>query len=350
MSGRLNDIPPEVVLLILSHLPIDSLLAFGATSRTNYAYHVMSLTQLHLAIFPKRIQAIVAFLNCDPSFPTQAVMRPPGCTSIPRPPNYVSVVLPKSTSGDQRKHRSRKVSSRDRTTTDAAAEDSYPRSAKQTIRAQNTIFSNILNRYGSSLVTLEFLAYDLDEHAAQALGFNCRRKLRHLALCFEHTHVRDHMLPRSFWRKPAPGSTAWNSLIGIGGDGKTGLKGLETLTLERAGITPWQLRKLVKRNRNLRELKLRTCSGVQQEFLDWLGAVGKERRSTDFGDDEYVEHGSMLEVLWVENCAGVSSKGASVEEFGGTVQADAGDLEWVTKLKSLKVSFDKGLNQRTDWN
>lgn len=339
MPNKLRNLPPEVVLLILSHLPIHSLLSFGATSRINHAYHAMSLTQLHLAVFPKRMQALIAFLDCDPSFPTQAVMRPPGCTIIPRPPHYVSVALPKDTNGNQRKHRSRKGSSGER---DGSSEENRPRTARQTIRAQNSVFSNILNRYGSSLDRLEFLAYDLDEHAAQALGSNCRRKLRHLALRFEHSHVRDHMLSRDFWRKPNPGSTAWNSLIGIGGKEKCGLRGLESLILERAGITPWQLRQLVKRNRNLRELKLKNCSGVQPEFLHWLGAVGKRSKLSNYGENIYVENGSMLEVLWVENCDGASSNGASVEEIGGTVQTNAGELEWVGGLRSLKVSLKVG--------
>lgn len=350
MSDKLRNLPAEVILMILSHLPIHSLLSFGATSRTNHAYHVLSLTQLHLAVFPKRMQALIAFLDCDPSFPTQAVMRQPGCTNIPRPPYFVSVVLPKTTSGDQRKHRTRKNSSGEHMITDITNEDGRPRTPRQTIRAQNAVFSNILNRYGSSLDRLEFLAYDLDEHAARALGSNCRRKLRHLALRFEHTHVRDHMLPREFWRKPAPGSTAWNSLIGIGTNEKCGLKGLESLTLERAGITPWQLQKLVRRNRNLRELRLKTCSGVQPEFLHWLGTVGKRRRVTSLGEEIYVENGSMLEVLWVENCDGVTSKGASVEEIGGTVKANAGELEWVGKLRSLKVCLKDPPSQQLDRN
>ncbi|KAK2765445.1 hypothetical protein FQN54_008298 [Arachnomyces sp. PD_36] len=346
MSDKLSNLPPEVVLLILSHLPIYSLLSFGATSRTNHAYHAMSLTQLHLAVFPKRIQSVIAWLNCDPSFPTQAIFRSPGCTSIQRHPQYISVELQKGTNGDQRRHhRSRKTSSGDRM---IASSEEEPRTSRQTIRDQNAVLSNILNRYGSSLVTLEFLAYDLDEYAAHALGSNCQRKLRNLALHFEHTHVRDHTLPRDFWRKPAPGSTAWNSLIGLGGR-NCGLRGLESLTLERAGITPWQLRKLVKRNRNLRELRLRTCSAVQPEFLEWLGTLGKRGKMVSYDDEAVAERGSMLEVLWVENCAGVSSRGASVEEIGGTVLANLGELEWVSRLRFLKsLSFRQCKNVNPD--
>ena len=339
MSDRLHSLPPEVVLIILSYLPIDSLIAFGATSRSNHAYHIMSFTHLHLAIFNNRIHSLVAFLEGTPVPFTQIEMKPHSCMNFPRPHHYIPMVLPVDTPSEPPKHKSKKRKPNSKPV-EVITEEAYRRTANQTVRAQNAILADLLSRYGGSLTTLEFMAYDLDEYGAHALGSNCQNKLRNLALRYEHTHVNDPMMRKSAWKKPAPPSTAWNPLIGIGVDEKCGLKGLETLTFERAGITPWQLRKLVKRNRGLRELKLRTCSGVQPEFLTWLGTDGKRRNNTtEFGDDEPKEHGSMLETLWVENCMGVSSRNAHVVEVEGeSVAASLGELEWVSGLRSMKVS------------
>lgn len=217
--------------------------------------------------------------------------------------------------------------------------DITPQEAQeQTVQAQNKVLSRLIDRYGPSLVKLEFMAYDLDVDGAKVLSTRCRHGLRYLALRFEHPHIRDGPMRPTAWYYPAPGSTAWNLLAGIGNPKDIGMTGLETLVLERAGITPSQLAMLVGKNPRLRVLKLRTCRGAQPEFLNWLGGVRKNK------DDAVIGHrpapGAKLEVLWLENCHRLLSH--SIDEQNGEQFSDEPcdeGFEWVRGLSNLQVSF-----------
>ncbi|RHZ48129.1 actin-related protein 2/3 complex subunit 2 [Aspergillus thermomutatus] len=218
---------------------------------------------------------------------------------------------------------------------------------EQTVQAQNKVLARLVDRYGPSLVKLEFMAYDLDVDGAKALGTRCRHALRYLALRFEHPHIRDGPMRPTAWYYPAPGSTAWNLLAGIGNHKNIGITGLETLILERSGITPWQLAMLVEKNPKLRVLKLRTCRGAQPEFLNWLGGVQKDE------DDAVIEGhrlapGAKLEVLWLENCHRLLShptdgqKGKQLPDK----PCDEG-FEWVRSLSNLQTAFQKLFRRRS---
>lgn len=346
-SDFISKLPLEILLMILSQLPIPSLVAFGATSRANYAYHILCMRRLRLAIFQKRIHATIAFLDMDSPRVPGGGNSPFGQHDPDESNHCVAIVLP---------HRSRgrdvvgcksplreggRASRRNSSCTAAnTSDDAPPQPVSQTIRVQNEILARIVSRYGGSLVDLEFMAYDLNCQGAIALGSSCGRKLRHLALRFEHPHIRDSMLSRNYWLHPPPGSTAWNALVGVGEMGKDiGLSGLETLVLERAGITPWQLRMLVQRNPKLRELRLRTCAAVQPEFVNWLGGI-----EVDSDDEPRKESdpapGASLETLWMENCDGISSEVDLGNSEDGHEIRDAA-LEWIRNLKGLKVGVPK---------
>ncbi|THC89283.1 hypothetical protein EYZ11_011277 [Aspergillus tanneri] len=204
-------------------------------------------------------------------------------------------------------------------------------------RAQNKILAQLVNRYGPSFVKLEFMAYDLDAEGAMALSTKCRHSLRYLALLFEHQHIRDGEMRRSVWLHPAPCSAAWNLLIGVGESKHIGISGLETLILERSGITPWQLTMLVKKNRRLKVLKLRTCRGAQPDFLTWLGGVKKDSTDESVVDSDLVVPGRKLEVLWLENCHDVLTHPVESGYLPDEV-CDLG-LEWVRGLTNLKAGL-----------
>lgn len=340
MTDHFRNLPPEILIIILSQLPIPSLLSFGATSRTNYAYHSVCMKRLHLAVFQERIHAIISFLEASAPGTESVVDEENNDDYEAKPSHHVRVLLPQSSRGKEivgfrspmRGARGwRRV---------LGGDDERPYLPQQTIRAQNDVFAKLVSRYGVSLVDLEFMAYDLDVKGAVALASSCKRRLRRLALRFEHRHVRDPMLPRNYWLEPAKGSTAWNALIGVGGCGnQAGLTGLETLILERAGITPWQLRMLVRRNPRLRDLRLKTCSAVQPEFLNWLGGIEKDPEEEGSQDEEAAAPGANLEVFWLEKCDGVVSKGVGAAENHADVSYIG--LEWVTGLKRLKVSTSR---------
>jgi hypothetical protein len=180
------------------------------------------------------------------------------------------------------------------------------------------------------------MAYDIDIESAMALGTRCQYLLRHLALRFEHQHIREGHIKPSTWRFPAPCSIAWNLLIGIGQYKHIGVSGLQTLILERAGITPWQLTMLVKKNPNLTVLKLKTCHGAQPEFLKWLGGMEQDSDDPVEGVSDFAP-GDRLEVLWLENCHQILTQSIDNHEDFPDEACDRG-LEWVRGLRNLQVS------------
>lgn len=323
MSGSINHLPVELILVVLSHLPLESLISFGETSRANYQYHLASLKCLRLAVFQRRIHSVVSFLQAGWATPDE--LMPDDGLEVA----YAATVIQHRTGSGLDTYGDYYPGDRSSKRRKWASEMGCPKSLKQTIRAQNDIFSKLLNRYGQSLDHLEFMAYDLDTDGAIALGTNCRHSLHRLALRFEHPHVRDGIMRPSTWLRPGPGSTAWNALIGIGPYKSMGLRSLETLVLERSGITPWQLSILVKNNPRLTTLKLRTCSGAQPEFLDWLGGceVGQEYLE--------VAPGARLKVLWLENCQQLLS--SPIPVFGKEDESLDSGLEWIRGLRSLRV-------------
>ncbi|OJJ47931.1 hypothetical protein ASPZODRAFT_63287 [Penicilliopsis zonata CBS 506.65] len=340
-KDRISTLPLEIVLMILSYLPLQSLLHFGETSRTNHLYHILSLKRLRLAVFQRRIHSLISFVQAG--WPTTGHYdKGKEIIYADEAVGYtISVLQPQAL-----RTRKRKMYISD--LEDASWEiDSFrkdetglPTTFEQMVCMQNDILSSLLGRYGKSLVQLEFMAYDMDMEGALALATNCRSKLRHLALRFEHPHVRDGSMRPRAWLQPAPSSTCWNALIGIGPYKQIGLTGLQTLILERAGITPWQLMVLVRNNPNLTTLKLRTCTGVHPDFLSWLGGMSNALDMDAAGDTNCVAPGAKLQVLWLENCPNVSDEPAdALEELQEKEDPDAG-LRWVKKLKCLKsLSF-----------
>lgn len=342
MANGFDLLPVEVLLMILSELPLPSLIAFGATSRRNFACHVLCMRRLHLGVFQKRIHATLAFLGKNSKAHCAPVILQPRYTrnnnketeSNDSPPSTPTTRSPSPpTTPTKRGH--------ERLPPMSPGRDLLPcPPLKSTIHAQNDVLARVLRRYGRSLIDLRFMAYDLAVHGANALVNFCGPKLQHLALCFEHPYVRTDTLTHTYWLRPAPTSAAWSALIRAGIPGKSmgGLCNLRSLTLERAGISAWQLRILVRQNRSLKVLKLRTCGAVQPSFVNWLGGLDRamdERGEKRFDDIDTVP-GRNLEVLWLENCDGISTldpRDVTMSEDG---MLDIG-LNWVKNLKSLRV-------------
>ncbi|OKL59453.1 hypothetical protein UA08_05119 [Talaromyces atroroseus] len=344
MSNQFDKLPLELIFVILSYVPIPSLLSFGATSKSNHLYHALCMRRLHLAIFPKQLHAIAAFL--DASLERSAKEPTPFKQDMMLESHKVRIALPQgmTTSRSSQtianyspfptRYRKKKLYQEAAPTEERLP---YSVSSDNTIRAQNKTFAQILSRYGQSLEDLEFLAYNLNDEGAMALGTHCGGKLRHLGLRFEHPYIRDISLSQKYWNLPAPGSPVWNDLIGIGPLQRgQRITNLESLVLERAGITPWQLCMLVKRNKRLSVLKLRTCAAIQPAFVNWLGGIptpGDEDEELREHDDEPVP-GASLVVLWIENCVGIRTTAKSTNDQG-VANIDAG-LGWLQNLKALQ--------------
>ncbi|PYH99977.1 F-box domain protein [Aspergillus ellipticus CBS 707.79] len=337
MSDRISLLPLELILHILSYLPFESLLAFGETSRANYESHTLCLKCLRLGVFEKRIHSVISLLQAGWTTPDQmahlsthekgethftiSIVQP---AINPAAPSF-GAKPPLGIKGSKKR---------------VYIPQEKSRTLDEMVREQNKIFTQVVDRYGRGLRKLEFMAYDLDSDGAMALATKCQTMLHHLALRFEHPHIRDGPVRPSTWLHPAPGSTAWNVLIGIGRYQQLGICGLRTLIMERAGITPWQLMMLVKKNPMLTVLKLRTCRGVQPDFLNWLGGLSSDPDEPEAKDNGMVP-GHKLEVLWLENCERIMVHPVEVYGVLPDKTCDSG-LEWVRGLTSLKsLSFSE---------
>ncbi|KAL2812074.1 hypothetical protein BJX63DRAFT_262020 [Aspergillus granulosus] len=337
MTDYIRALPAEIVLQILSYLSFEDLLAFGATCHPNFEYHIACVKRLRLGVFEKRVHSIISLLQAGWTTPDQFVSL--WGKGEDEPSYTISVVHPQSRTSKRESKREHPSDSKRRAST-----HERPRTQEQMVRLQNQIFSRAVRKYGPSLHHLEFMAYDLNLEGAAALGSRCQHTLRHLALRFEHPHIRDGRMRPTAWHQPAPASEAWNSLIGIGSQWKSsGLRNLETLLLERAGITPWQLMMVVKQNPGLRSLKLRTCRGARPEFLYWLGGI-KNEFDEDTRRAEEPAPGSKLEVLWLEHCHKILEHPIEESESPTDMACDSG-FEWVQGLRSLQsLSFSESAN------
>ena len=326
-------LPPEIVLQVLTYLPFEDLLSFGSTSRLNNEYHIVGMKRLRLGVFEKRVHSIISLLQAGWASPDH--LGSGWVDQEAERSHTISIVQQPTKPTKQwplRGNPCHTIYQRD----SGPRLREKPQSQEQMIRIQNRIFASVLRRYGPSLRNFEFMAYDLNTEGASALGTRCQHTLRHLALRFEHQHIRDGVMRPSTWLHPAPGNEAWNLLIGIGRFKSTGLHSLESLILERAGITPWQLMMLVKRNPNLTTLKLRTCRGARPEFLYWLGGI-RYGLDDEMGQFHGSAPGAKLEALSLENCHRLLDY--PIDDWNNLKdeECDSG-FEWVRGLSNLRVS------------
>lgn len=268
--ATLTSLPPELTREILNYLPIRSLLSFGLTSQNNHDIQAASLCTLQLGVFHSRLSGMISLIESS--------SKRSGTHSVP-------VVLSKNES----------------------------RTKEQVLRHQNCIVEGIVDRYQQTLRDLEVVVWDLTDATTASLAqlFNLRR----LSLRFDHPYTRHRDLDRSFW-DVSPASTAWNNLAAVRGKGKS-LGRLETLTLERSGITDYQLQQIIESNPRLTELKLQKCLGLTEETFEYLANS---------------EVGKRLEVLHITK--------TSSDEIDTRV------LKHIAGLRNLKACFWKSLDKQ----
>lgn len=262
---NLTSLPLELTREIINYLPIPSLLSFGLTSKDNHAIQAVSLSTLQLGVFHSHLSGMISFLESSS-----------GRSSI----HSVPVTLARNES----------------------------RTKDQVIRHQNNTVRSVLDRYRHTLRDLELVMWNLTE--ATSVSLAGLRNLRRLSLRFDHPYTRHRDLDKSFW-DTSPGSTVWNNLAALRGKG-TSFGRLESLNLERSGITDYQLQQILQNNPRLTELRLQKCLSVTEETFEYLG-----------GSDV----GERLEVLHVTK---TDSKGI-----------DERVLKHIAKFRKLKASLQK---------
>jgi len=270
--GNLTSLPPELMREIINYLPIPSLLSFGLTSKDNHAIQAVSLSTLQLGVFHSRLSGMISLIESS---------------SKRSSTHSVPIILPRHES----------------------------RTKEQVIRHQNNTVRSVLDRYRHTLRDLELVMWNLTEATSASLAE--LRNLRRLSLRFDHPYTRHRDLDKSFW-DTSPGSTAWNNLAALRGKGKS-FGRLESMNLERSGITDYQLRQILQNNPRLTELRLQKCLSLTEETFEYLG-------------DSNV--GKRLEVLHVTR--------------NDSEEIDERILKHIAKLPKLKASLQrKGCHSRS---
>lgn len=253
----LVSLPPEIILHILRYLPLHSLLSFGRTSKGFHTLSNSSVTALSIGIFPTRISSLVSSIHASSS-------------SLPSIPLDHTVLVIMDRQSTRTKH--------------------------QVLTFQNKLASEVTERYASSLHSLDLRLWEMQ--IAEALTHT--KNLKHLALRMDHPFLRHRDIDKSYWNQ-AEGSTVWNELEGV-------WDRLEYLTLERAGITEWQLAQIMRTNPHLKGLRLKKCYGLGLGFWrDLVRSPGKDSLQ-------------RLEFTWTTN-----------EEIDQRI------IPYITQLKNLQV-------------
>lgn len=240
-----TSLPSELVDLMLTNLPFHSLLAFSATSQTSCAQAYRLLQHLNLAVLPRDIHCQLALM-----LQTNYQLDRQDCSQI-------NIAKASECPG----LKSRK-------------EQNPALVLDQHVLAQNRIAADLIEKQAlRNLKSLSLSMYDIRSTELTTAMAQNLSKLQHLDLNFCHPYIHGSPLPSSYWQKAPQGSSCWNALVGLGSDNQQALRmrGLRSLKIQRAGLTSTQLRRFIEANPRLRELHLNNVTGVDREFVAWLG-------------------------------------------------------------------------------
>lgn len=264
--AKITSLPPELVREVVSYLPIASLLAFGLTSKEYHAIQCCSLSTLRLGVFPSRLAGMISLMEAAADI-----------SSI----HSVQMVLPKT----------------------------QTRTKDMIIRNQNSVVQKVIDKHRQTLRDLEIAIWDLKKPSACSVSTLVN--LRRLSIRLDHPHTRHAKVDRDFW-EISPVSTVWNSFFAKP-DGRKVFGSLQSLILERAGITDFQLQQVLKNNPKISDLRLRKCLVLTRETF---GHLARE------------EINNRLETLHFT--------------WHGGNEIDDAILDYIENLTNLKVCFEPG--------
>ncbi|EXJ78400.1 hypothetical protein A1O1_08800 [Capronia coronata CBS 617.96] len=298
---HISALPPEILHHILTYLPISTLLGFGQTSRRHYLAAGLAVQNLQLAILPRRIHGVLAFLNSSTFEETDAIY---GDLDYDSPAHNQIVVpspLPVPLIGTKRRKSS------------GPPPVTPAQHRERLFELQNALACSVLSTPSlGHLRSLTLHIYDIVSPSLTEILATGFPSLRHLHLNFSHRYLHDSCLPAHYWTSShyLQASPIWDALAGIGEEHESNLKlrNLENLTVERAGLTSVQLQKWVEKNPRLRHLTLRNVAGVDVGFVQFLGGAAR-----DWTANGGVSRSARLETLALEHCASLTL--TNVEDF-----------------------------------
>lgn len=348
MLDMLDELPPEIILRVLSYLPIRSVLAFGSTCRTARSYATESVHTLSMGIFTSRATACISHIANDSAFRT--------VPSSPRPHDEPAVSATKDGNEDEYNYARLLCTIDNKSPPNSSMFDINPHtvdvvvppdlaySLSLILTFQDALLSSVVNRYAFSLRHLDLALWFLSPLTAKALVE--ARNLRSLSLRMHHPYVRHRDVDRRFWdHNSAEGSTIWNTFRGA-------WSRLDAFRLDGAGITDWQLQCILESNSNLRELRLGKCQLLTWEMWHYLARKWKGReklrvlavtacKNLDMDDRvlDYVPALTNLEVLSLTACEHISNE--QVEERNSSA--------WHIKTVHLPdITFEEEYNNDDD--
>ena len=275
-------LPSELIVSILDNLPIQSLLAFGATQRSNYQLANSQLKCLKLAVLNRKSHAALAFASCGSEEEDKQYDIYKTTNLIPR----------------------------------EARKQGHPALVlKEYVTAQNNIANSVLSQRSlRNLRSLSLIMYDIQSSELSTTIATRLPKLRTLELNFCHPYIHEKSFPSNFWQAAPNGTPAWNAIAGLGkiNEQQLQLRNLQVLRISRAGMTSAQLRKMIQSNPGLRELHLSNVTGVDQEFVQWLS--------------NWCQDDGKLEKMSFTNCAALRLHHAR-------------DFEWIKRLGGSEVNY-----------
>ncbi|KAF1991831.1 hypothetical protein K402DRAFT_399797 [Aulographum hederae CBS 113979] len=241
-STLLLNLPAEVAILILSYLPLRTLLDFSLTSHASHTLAAAALQTLSIGVYPTRICSLISQLS------TSSIDIRSSSEIAAHPDQSANVIIP----------------------------DAYAHDPATLVAFHDRLLSTVLTRYCSSLRTLQLSIWTLSMPVARALA-KCK-SLERLTLLVENPFQRSRGF--RFVREgrpnqlPAESPEAWDLISGT-------WSRLEKLKLEGAGVMMEQVEALVRPNRRLKELWLKDCGRVGARLFhflaEWPGRESLER-------------------------------------------------------------------------
>lgn len=293
MDTTLMSLPTELVATILSQLPLHALLSFSATNLTNRALAQTVLQELNMAVLPRDLYGRLALMEHDAdsasldfSIIKTAMLEKPLKSSSP------------------------------------------PEILQRQVCLQNKIATDVLkNECTHSVRILSLHMYDFRSSELASVMANNLSKLRELTLRFCHPYIHDKAISSNYWREVPDGSPCWNALVGLGAENQQNLRlrNLHSLRIERAGLTSTQLRKFVESNPRLKNLHLENVAGVDQEFVQWLGAYCESDKS-------------RLEQITLQNCRQLKMQ--KLEDFAWLAGIAESSVTYLSLAKCRNVRHE----------
>lgn len=154
------------------------------------------------------------------------------------------------------------------------------RTKDKIIYNQNFRIQKVVHAFRHTLRDLELALWELHDSSASAIAQ--LKNLKRLSIRLDHPHTRYSGIDPQFW-DCSPGSTVWNLLASRPGKASA-LGRVQSLNLERVGITDYQLAKVLESNPTLIELRLRKCFTLTDKTFKILAEskVGRQLETLHF--------------------------------------------------------------------